>query len=135
MENPPQVLAAKGREILKKAGYRESTADSASDFSVDEEYYQYAGNDDGLAERHDRIPSSVLGFWYRQSPRPFQRILAIPSLGGILPYDPPLSISGESLVCSTPILVRPGRESFPTAPTRRCESKQPHTAEGRCSGD
>jgi serine/threonine-protein kinase len=119
MENPPQVLAARSREILQKAGYPESPADSAFGFSVDEEYYQHAETDKGLAGRHDRIPSSVLGFWYRQSPRPFHRILAIPSFGGILPYDPPLSISGESLVS---LDVRGQLTSFYVVPPERDES-------------
>jgi len=96
--NPPEVLAAKSREILQKAGYPESTVDSAIGFSADEEYIQYVMKNDRSTGRWDRMPSSAIGFWHRQSPRPLVRWISVFRLGGIMPNDPPLSISGESLV-------------------------------------
>ena len=98
IENPPEVLAARAREILKKAGYPESPVDSAFGFSADEEYFQYVRRNDRSAGRWDRMPGSAIGFWHRQSPRSLVRRVGIWSLGGISPGDPSLSISGESLV-------------------------------------
>ena len=98
IENPPEVLAANTREILRKVGYPATPVDSALGFSADEEYFRYVRRNDRSAGRWDKIPSSVLEFWHRQSPRSLVRIQGIMSLGGIMPGDPPLSISGESLV-------------------------------------
>jgi serine/threonine-protein kinase len=98
IENPPEVMAAKAREILQKAGYPESPVDSALGFYVDEEYFQYVRRNDHSAGRWDRMPSSVIGFWYRQSPRSLFRWVGTSVVGGIARGDPPLSISGESLV-------------------------------------
>jgi serine/threonine-protein kinase len=98
IEDPPEVLTAKAREILKKAGYPESPVDSAFGFSADEEYFRYVRRNDRSAGRWDRMPSSAIGFWHRQSPRFLVRRVGIWSLGGISPGDPSLSISGESLV-------------------------------------
>ena len=98
IDNPPEFMAASARETLKRAGYPESPVDRAFGFSADEEYFQYVRRKDRSAGRWDRMPSSAIGFWHRQSPRSLFRRVGIWSLGGITPDDPPLSISGESLV-------------------------------------
>lgn len=98
IENPPEVLAATARDILKNAGYLQPPVDSAFGFSTDEEYFQYVRKNDRSAGRWDRMPSSVISFWYRQSPRILARWEGVLSLGRIMPGDPPLSISGESRV-------------------------------------
>jgi len=69
IKNPPEVLAAKSREILQKSGYLEPPVDRAFGFSADEEYFRYVRRKDRSAGRWDRMPSSAIEFWYRQSPR------------------------------------------------------------------
>jgi len=101
IENPPEVLAANAREILKKVGYPEPPADSAFGFSIDEEYFQYVRKNDRSAERWDRMPSSVIRFWYRQSPRFLVSWLSHLRLGGIAPSDPRRSPSRGNPVSSS----------------------------------
>ena len=69
LEKPPEVLAERAREILRKAGYPEAPVDSAFGFAANEDYFQYVRNHDRSASRWDRLPDSALPFWYRQSPR------------------------------------------------------------------
>jgi serine/threonine-protein kinase len=70
IENPPEAMAASARDIIKKAGYPQPPVDSASGFSADEEYFQYVQMNDRSAGGWERMPSTAIGFWYRQSPRP-----------------------------------------------------------------
>jgi len=97
IENPPEVMAASAREILKKAGYPQPPVDSAFGFIVDQRYFQYVRKNDRSAGRWDRMPSSIVRFWYRQSPRFLVRRNVF-SRGGVGPGDPPLSTSGESRI-------------------------------------
>jgi serine/threonine-protein kinase len=55
---------------------------------------------DRSASRWDRLPDSVIAFWYRQSPRILERYFFVGSwfVPGVTYYDPPIEISGESEV-------------------------------------
>jgi hypothetical protein len=119
IENPPEAMVASAREILKKARYPQPHVDSAFGFSPDDEYFQYVRMNNRTAGRWDRMPSSAIGFWYRQSPRFLVRWQGPLSLGGIMPDDPPLSISGESLV---QLDARGRLTSFCVIPPERDES-------------
>jgi len=120
IENPPEVMAASAREIFKKAGYPQRPADSAFGFSIDWEYLQYVRENDRTAGRWDRIPSSVIGFWYRQSPRSLVHWLAPRWMGyGIEAQYLPLTFSGET---SVELDARGRLMSFHVIPPERDES-------------
>jgi predicted Ser/Thr protein kinase len=122
IENPPEAMAVSAREILKKAGYPQPPVDGDFGFSVDDEYFQYMRKNDRSAGRWDRMPSSVIGFWYRQSPRPLVHWYVPINLGfGISPQYMPLSISGESLV---QLDARGRLTSFYVIPPERDESTE-----------
>jgi serine/threonine-protein kinase len=99
IENPPEAMAASAREILKKAGYPQPPVDSDFGFSVDDEYFQHMRINDRSAGRWDRIPSFVIRFWYRQSPRSLVHWYVPINLGfGISPQYMLPTFSGETQV-------------------------------------
>jgi serine/threonine-protein kinase len=69
MENSPEVLAAKAREIAKSLGYTERPVDTIYSWKYDQDYVRFA--------REQKKPSAELSapyppavyFWYRQSPQ------------------------------------------------------------------
>jgi hypothetical protein len=100
LEKRPEVLAERAREILGKAGYSASPADSAFGFETDGDYLRYVRQHDRSASRWDRLPDSTIAFWYRQSPRTLQRVIFFADyfVPGVTSYDPPSELSGESQV-------------------------------------
>ncbi len=70
---PPVVLEDRARELLGKMGYRAEPADWARGIGFDNEYFRWAGAKDRSPRRWAKLSTGeppVLGFWYRQSPRP-----------------------------------------------------------------
>jgi hypothetical protein len=96
----PEVLAERAREILGRIGYAGTPADTAVGFEADEDYLRYVRTHDRSASRWDRLTDGAVFFWYRQSPRPFERVVFLGEgfIPGVTYYDPPIEISGESLV-------------------------------------
>jgi serine/threonine-protein kinase len=76
LELPPDALAVKAREIIKRLGYADSPARSASGFDLpktDREAVARAKLPPGVTDRWDLLktgPWPGLRFWYRQSPEP-----------------------------------------------------------------
>ncbi len=100
VEQSPEVLNQKAREIIARLGYEGHPLDSASGFYVDSDFTDYVEEHDKPRPRWDQIlparPAAV-GFWYRQSPeylvaRDFHDYMLTPGLvdGG----DPPPILSG-----------------------------------------
>jgi hypothetical protein len=72
MENSPQVLAAKARDIVQSLGYTDRPVDTAVGWEYDADYLRHlVGEKDDAARyadmRTNRPPA--IFFWYRQSPR------------------------------------------------------------------
>jgi serine/threonine protein kinase len=96
LDNPPEVLSAKAREIAQGFGYTERAGDQASGFYVEPpnvEYMRAKGhNMTEWARIFSEIPSG-LGYWYRQSPGPL-----VPersrSYGMTGVTDPPATVPG-----------------------------------------
>ncbi len=91
MDKPPEVLAERAREILRKAGYSDQAADSASGFGTNV-YLDYVKAHDNSASRWDHMPDAAMLFWYRQSPVPLQH-RGMQSRVGL--DNPPLEVPGE----------------------------------------
>jgi len=100
VEQSPEVLSQKAREIANRLGYEERPADTASGFSYDVDFVDYVQKNDKPRPRWNEVLAarpSVLLFWYRQSPRDlvaldFHDLMLI--AGVVDEDDPPPILSG-----------------------------------------
>jgi serine/threonine protein kinase len=96
-EMPPDVLVARSREIIKKAGYSEKFADSAYGFVANSDLLNYIKASDKTANRWKNLDAKAILFWYRQSPRPLEVAIST-SRPRVTSDNPPLQFSDEVLV-------------------------------------
>ena len=71
LENSPDVLAHRAREIISRLGYTARPADTAYGFNYDGDYLQYVRETGDPATRNSRLLKGhppVIQFWYRESP-------------------------------------------------------------------
>ena len=96
LENPPEALAAKARDTIRKLGYTERPADAAYGFYYTDYQDYLAKKLKSMAEwdRTYATAPSPLGFWYRQSPRLLES-QSIYSAGRVQTNDPFPQNSGE----------------------------------------
>jgi serine/threonine-protein kinase len=99
LEQTPEVLAQKAREIVARLGYREKPADTGYGFNFDNDFTDYV-------EKNQKTPQwdavmtghpAPLKFWYRQSPKymgasGFYDLQFTPGI--LQEADPPTIISG-----------------------------------------
>ena len=101
LDKPPETLAEKARETMRRLGYSERTADHASGFEADVDYLRYLRMHDESRWRWDRADPSFFRFWYRQSPHPLESRgfpFSYGNLSRVGPTDPPLDLAGMALV-------------------------------------
>src|SRR5207302_7924699 len=71
LEKPPEALAERSREIIRRLGYTEKPLDAASGFSGNGKYRRWVEEHDKSKTRwkdmEDGRPAAIY-FWYRQSP-------------------------------------------------------------------
>lgn len=104
MDQPPEVLVEKSRDLARALGYTAKPAGTAHGFGIDHDYVQYVERTDKSRSRWerrlgDRQPPVVV-FWYRESPRPLEPEPLGPST--VDPQDPPPIISGMVSVMLDP---------------------------------
>jgi len=104
MEDSPDILMHKSRELVRSLGYTAKPASEARGLIYDLDYLQYVDRIDKAADRWKRRlkrgqPAPLL-FWYRQSPRPM--VPEAFGIGGVSLYDPPPVISGMVSVTLDP---------------------------------
>jgi len=100
LEQSPEVLSQKAREMIVRFGYDAHPADSASGFLQHSDLIEYIEKTDKPRPNWTDILASrlpILHFWYRQSPdslvaQDFHDFLLTPGL--VDPQDPPLTLSG-----------------------------------------
>ncbi len=95
LDEPPDVLRARARDVIKKLGYPEQPLDSADGFILKEDYLRYIAAHDQSPARWDRLRTEGPGayrFWYRQSPRYFE------TLENIEVDKPALDVSGMTSI-------------------------------------
>jgi protein kinase-like protein len=103
LDNPPEVLATRAREIIRQLGYTEPYADEAFSFSLQSAYLNYLQDHDKRPDRWEALasgrPASIV-FWYRQGPRLMrpQGFFSSTGTGEVTRFDPPMDISGMVLV-------------------------------------
>jgi eukaryotic-like serine/threonine-protein kinase len=71
LEKPPEALAERSKEIVRRLGYTEKPSDTAWGFSGNAEYRRWVEEHDRSKDRwkgmEDGRPATIY-FWYRQSP-------------------------------------------------------------------
>jgi serine/threonine-protein kinase len=106
LEKPPEALAERARDILRSAGYSEPPVDTAMGFYEGEEFLRYIAAHDKSKTRWNNLETGAFVFWYRGSPRPLATANAqsdAPGLGFIWTDDPPLDVSGMTLLRLNPL--------------------------------
>jgi serine/threonine-protein kinase len=103
LDNPPEVLAARAREIVRQLGYTEPYADEAFSFELNTGFLDYVQNHDKSQGRWNALASgrpATIAFWYRRSPRLMQAQRFFSSLGDgvVTTFDPPMYTTGMVLV-------------------------------------
>jgi hypothetical protein len=100
LEKPPEALAERSKEILRRLGYTEKAFDSAWGFDGNGEYRRWVEEHDKSKTRwkdmEDGRPASIY-FWYRQSPGQLvpERFRGEDSNGiAVTESDPPPTTSG-----------------------------------------
>ena len=103
LDNPPEVLAARAREIVRQLGYAEPYADEAYSFSVQMDFLNYTQEHQKTPDRWRVLetgrPASIV-FWYRQGPqlmRP-QRFFSSSGNGQVTTFDPAMDVTGMVLL-------------------------------------
>jgi len=100
LEQTPEVLAQKAREITVRLGYPERPADTAFGLHDDDDFQEYVEKNDKPHPNWDAVLAarpSLLHFWYRQSPdslvaQGFRDQLLNPGI--VKRQDPPTDLSG-----------------------------------------
>jgi hypothetical protein len=80
LDQPPEVLRTRARDIIKQLGYTNPPADTADGFVLKEDYLRYIAAHDQSASRWNTLRTEGVGpyrYWYRQSPRYFDTIETI----------------------------------------------------------
>ncbi|MGA7462148.1 MAG: serine/threonine-protein kinase [Candidatus Korobacteraceae bacterium] len=106
LEKPPEALAEHARDILQSAGYSEPPADTAMGLYEGKEFLRYIAEYDKSKTRWDNLETGAFVFWYRGSPRPLAAgniFSDAPILGSVWTNDPPLDVSGMTLVSLNPL--------------------------------
>jgi serine/threonine protein kinase len=103
LDNPPEVLAARARQIVRQLGYTEPYADEAYSFGLQGNFLNYVQEHNKTPNRWHILesgrPASII-FWYRQSPRLMrpQRFFSSDGNALVTTFDPPMDVSGMVLV-------------------------------------
>ena len=102
LDNPPEVLATRAREIVRQLGYTQPYADEAYSFSFEGDFLNYIQEHQKTPDRWRVLesgrPASIV-FWYRQSPRLMRPQRFFSSVDGeVTTFDPPMDVSGMVLV-------------------------------------
>ena len=101
LEKPPEALAERARDILQSVGYSDPPVDTAVGFFEGTGFLRYIKEHDRSKTRWDNLETWAFVFWYRGSPRPLasSNMFSIaPGLGVLWTDDPPLDVSGMTLV-------------------------------------
>ncbi len=106
LQTPPEELALRARDILRSAGYSEQAADASMGFYEETDFLRYIAEHDESKTRWDNLETGAFVFWYRGSPRPLWARFFVsdaPMPGAVWTDDPPLNVSGMTLVQLNPL--------------------------------
>jgi Protein kinase domain len=100
LPSPPEVLAAKARDMAREFGYTAAPVDTAYAFTFRPGFLDYIEKNDRSLTRWNKLSSGVpptVVFWYRESPV-FMSNITLGSWGLVDPDNPPNLISGMSRI-------------------------------------
>ena len=106
LEMPPEALAQRARDILQSAGYSAPPVDTAMGFYESASFLRYIRDHDKAKTRWDNLETGPFVFWYRGSQRPLAAryfFSDAPMLGSVWMDDPPLDMSGMTLLRLNPL--------------------------------
>ena len=106
LEMPPEALAQRARDILQSVGHSQPPADTAMGFYEGNDFLRYIAEHDKSKTRWDNLQTGAFVFWYRGSPRPLAATVFYtdaPIFGSVWMNDPPLDVSGMTLVELNPL--------------------------------
>ena len=106
LEKPPDELAERARDILHSVGYSEPPVDTAMGFYEGKDFLRYIAEHDKSKTRWNHLETGAFVFWYRGSPRPLaaQSFSSHgPMSGAVWTDDPPLDVSGMTLLRLNPL--------------------------------
>jgi hypothetical protein len=106
LEMPPEALATRAREILQSVGYSEQPVDISMGFHRGGSFLRYIAKHDQSKSRWDNLETGAFVFWDRGSPWPLEALAFVsdaPIQGSVWGDDPPLDLSGMTLVELTPV--------------------------------
>jgi len=129
LEQSPEVLTQKAKEIVSQLGYTDKPVDSAIDFDYDTDFVKYVEKNDKPQPRWDEVlpgRPAPLRYLYRQStqymvPTDFHNFLLVPGI--IADDDPPPILSGMVNLALDPR----GRLTFFQAIPPQMEERGTHT--------
>ena len=105
LDNPPEVLATRAREILGRLGLPADAVDTAYGFEINNGYLNYVQTHDKSPSRWVTLAKSglpAMTFWYRQSPNPLfaQEFFGPGVVGGgqVYPGDPAMDTTAMTLL-------------------------------------
>lgn len=104
LQNSPDALIVKSREILAKLGYSAAPRDTASGFTYDEDYLDYLMDEERPGPRWTQVLQArapLALFWFRESPKRLlpRRFASVSLTPGVVDLDdPPQVNSGEASV-------------------------------------
>lgn len=104
LENSPEVLAARAREIISQLNIAAKAVDSAYELDTDGAYLNYIAEHDKTPTRWNILSAdrpSPLVFWYRQSPKLLftEKFFGSgPGSGRVSPTDPEMNVVGMVLL-------------------------------------
>jgi class 3 adenylate cyclase len=94
--SPPEVLAARARDVARELGYTATPVDTAYSFALSPEYLHFIEKNDRSLTRWNKLSSGVppiFTFWYRESPQ-FMSSGRFDHVPMVYPDAPPNAISG-----------------------------------------
>jgi hypothetical protein len=128
LEKPPEVLAERAKEIIRKFGYTEKPLGTAWGFSGNGKYRSWVEEHDQSKDRwkdmEDGRPAAIF-FWFRQSPGQLipERFRGEDSMGvQVTESDPPLTTSGMVGVELDPLGRLTRFEAVPSSDTQASSS-------------
>src|SRR6202030_3636231 len=105
LDMPPDALAQRARDILQSFGYSEPPVDTAMGFYAGKDFLRYIEEHDQSTARWNHLDTGAFVFWFRSSPRPLAALSFLtraPIQGSVWTDDPPLDVSGMTLVSLNP---------------------------------
>ncbi len=99
LARPPDALVERARQIVERAGYTYTPADTAFGIAYDAGYLRGPGAGSAVTAEPNRASPEGVMFWYRQSARPLKRwAFGIGMSPKVTWDDPPLAAAGDLLV-------------------------------------